>query len=57
MVGRPCMSRAASSLCWACRCAWACSTARQPAFAEAEQLPFTDPEEQALLRKALILGR
>ncbi|WP_412480537.1 cbb3-type cytochrome oxidase subunit 3 [Azonexus sp. IMCC34839] len=38
-------------------CAWAFSEYRRQAFDEAAQLPFTDPEEQARRRKALILGR
>ncbi|MCE1240439.1 MAG: CcoQ/FixQ family Cbb3-type cytochrome c oxidase assembly chaperone [Azonexaceae bacterium] len=38
-------------------CAWAFGQAPKQAFAEAEQLPFTDPEAEAEKRKALLLGR
>lgn len=38
-------------------CAWSLSQARQVAFKEAEILPFTDPEELARQRKALILNQ
>ncbi len=38
-------------------CSWAFATEREAAFNEAAQLPFTDPEELALRRKAMILRR
>lgn len=34
---------------------WAFSDARQKDFDEAARLPFTDPEEEALKRKAMLL--
>lgn len=36
---------------------WAFSAQRREAFEEAANLPFTDPEELARRRKAMILGR
>lgn len=36
--------------------AWAYSDRRRPAFEEAANLPFTDPEELALQRKAQLLA-
>ncbi len=36
---------------------WAFSDARQKDFDEAAQLPFCDPEEEAMKRKMLLLQR
>lgn len=47
----------AGFLCFLSIWSWAFSPARSTDFAEAANLPFSDPEEQALRRKRLILGR
>ena len=47
----------AGFLCFLSIWAWAFAEGRIADFAEAANLPFTDPEELALQRRALILGR
>lgn len=47
----------ASFLCFVKIVAWAYSDKPKAAFAEAAELPFNDPEELALKRKAMLLGR
>lgn len=45
----------AGFLCFLSIASWAFSDARRKDFDEAARLPFTDPEEEALKRKALLL--
>lgn len=45
----------AGLLCFLAIAAWAYSGKRRQDFAEAANLPFTDPEELDLQRKALLL--
>jgi cytochrome c oxidase cbb3-type subunit 4 len=47
----------AGLLCFLAITAWAYSSKRRGDFTEAANLPFTDPEELALQRKALLLRR
>lgn len=47
----------ASFFCFLAIVAWAYNGKRRAAFEEAANLPFTDPEELALQRKALLLAR
>jgi cytochrome c oxidase cbb3-type subunit 4 len=44
-------------LCFLAIVAWAYSGKRRAEFTEAANLPFTDPEELDLQRKALLLRR
>lgn len=46
----------ASFFCFLSITAWAYSDKRRPAFAEAANLPFTDPEELAQKRRAQLLA-
>lgn len=46
-----------SFFCFLAIIAWAYSDKSKKGFDEAANLPFNDPEELALERKALILGR
>ena len=45
----------AGFLCFVSICSWAFSAHRQKAFEEAARLPFTDPEELAEQRRAMLL--
>ena len=47
----------AGLLCFLAIAVWAFSGRRKADFAEAANLPFTDPEELALQRKAMLLRR
>lgn len=47
----------AALLCFLAITAWAYSGKRKRDFAEAANLPFTDPEELDLQRKALLMRR
>jgi cytochrome c oxidase cbb3-type subunit 4 len=47
----------ASFFCFLAIVAWAYSDKSKKGFEEAANLPFNDPEEEALARRALILGQ
>lgn len=47
----------AGLMCFLTITAWAYSSKRNGDFAEAANLPFTDPEELDLQRKALLMRR